>query len=513
MQDFSSYQHIYAYIRHSKESQSEGDSVSRQKKLIKAWGDTFKRDVTLLDVDAGKSAFSAAHVETGYLGTFLKDLESGVIPSDSLLLVESLDRLSRQALLTALSQLESIITAGADVLTLTDNKLHTSATINDFGSLVGSLAVMQRAHEESETKSKRIKESFSRRDDLMKQGVPVNYRHLPHWLEYQKDAPDYLVNEHADTIRSLFSLYLDGNGVTAVANKLNASGTLRKGSTEWTASNVSTQLSDRLVLGEWKGYKDVYPTIISVSDFNAAQALKRKGTGRRANRLESVNLFIASTSRCDCGKTMNLVRPRGTRRLICSGTRKGKTGCPYGCKLYNVDNLEQALGLWLSLNIGTDTEDYSTKLRTLEVQLSSIEEEQTSHRTALDNLASAIADLGYTQALKDRHSAIERQLSASIKQAESVTLEMQQLQQPKTDIASLMRHWNSKQQDTDYRRQILRLLETQQVQFVMSDGSVSLIYQGRTWTLERDLFKPVISVSPKLLKQAKELFKHVKRPS
>ncbi|MCW8344661.1 recombinase family protein [Vibrio sp. ZSDZ65] len=494
MHDFSLYQNIYAYIRHSKDSQALGDSVRRQQKLIQAWASEHKRSVSPIETDAGKSAYSAEHINTGYLGQFLSGLKSGAVPSNSLLLVESLDRLSRQALLTALAQLESIITAGADVLTLTDNKLHTTKTINDFGDLVSSLAVMQRAHEESETKSKRIKESFASRDALMRQGIPVNYRHLPNWLEYRENEPQYRINEHANTIREVFSLYLSGKGVTHIATRLNERGLLRAGKTEWTTANVSTQLADRLCIGEWKAHPNVYPAIVSESDFNAVQALKRTGVGRRANRLESVNLFVASTSRCYCGKPMHMTRPRGKPRLTCSGTRKGKTGCPYGYKLYDAEGLERALGLWLAFNLGTDTEDYSAKLSYLKQQQAANEEKRLQLQNQTKNIVKAIAQHGSMPEFDDELTAIKTDIKAIEADNESIALELQRLEQPKTDIASLMRHWNEKCQEHDYRRKILALLEAKQVQFTMENGIVTLSYSNRKWEWEpkSDLFKIVL---------------------
>ncbi|MDW1888314.1 recombinase family protein [Vibrio sp. Vb1574] len=486
--DFTQYSQIYSYIRYSKESQSEGDSFDRQDSLASHWEHIHGHSVVYLPIDAGKSAYSAEHIATGSLGQFIEDLETGKLSSNSLLLVEGFDRLTRQQLMTALALLQRIFATGAHVYTLEDNNLFTADSLNDLPTMFGILMKIGRANEESATKSRRIKESFARRDELMRQGIPVNYRHLPHWLEYVEGQEHYSTNCHAKVIQELFALYLDGQGVTAIANLLNGRGMYRQGKTEWTSANVSTQLGDRLVLGEWKGYQGVYPPIIQESDFNAVQALKRKGTGRRANRLESVNLFIASIARCSCGKSMNITRPRGLRRLICSGTRKGKSGCPFGCKNYKVDELEAAFGLWATDTIGTNPNDYTAKLSHLRKSLAENEEQQQQHRIALEGLADAIADLSYTQALRDRYQSIESKLTSCTQQAESLALEIQQLERPQTDALSLLEHWCKNQDNSDYRRQLLRLMEDKKVNFIFDNGDVYLHWNARVWVLQDELF-------------------------
>ncbi|EPF2958287.1 recombinase family protein [Vibrio alginolyticus] len=486
--DFSTYSGIYAYIRHSKESQSEGDSVDRQDSLASYWEKTHNVPVNYLAIDAGKSAYSAENIATGSLGQFIADLESNNLPSSSLLLVEGFDRLTRQQLMTALALLQRIFATGAHVYTLEDNNLFTADSLNDLPTMFGILMKIGRANEESATKSRRIKESFARRDQQMIAKTPINYRHLPHWLEYKEGQDKYHINEHADTIRLLFSLYLEGHGVTHITNTLNDKGLLRQGKTEWTTANVSSQLGSRLVLGEWKGHEGVYPTIVSEHDFNAVQAMKRKGTGRRANRLTSVNLFIASIARCSCGKPLHVIRPRGVKRLVCSGTRQGKTGCPFGYKLYNVDAIEMALGLWATETIGTDPEDYTSKLSHLRNALAANEQEQQAHRDALVGLADAIAELGYTQALKDRYKSVEGDLATCIQRAETISLEVQQLERPQTDNADTLAHWHKHADDSDYRRRMLQLMETKGVEFIMDNGKVTLHYQDRSWFLQDGLF-------------------------
>jgi DNA invertase Pin-like site-specific DNA recombinase len=78
-------------------------------------------DVDLTFHDLGKSAFRGQNVgEAGRLGDFLEAVKVGLVPPGSMLLVEQLDRISRQAARKALRVLEDIVDAGVSVATMND---------------------------------------------------------------------------------------------------------------------------------------------------------------------------------------------------------------------------------------------------------------------------------------------------------------------------------------------------------------------------------------------------------
>ncbi|MCZ5970924.1 recombinase family protein, partial [Escherichia coli] len=72
------------------------------------------------------------------------------------LLIESLDRLSRQAVDRASELLRNILRSGVDVVTLSDGEHYTRESLRDPLSLIKSILIMQRSHEESLRKSERI---------------------------------------------------------------------------------------------------------------------------------------------------------------------------------------------------------------------------------------------------------------------------------------------------------------------------------------------------------------------
>src|SRR4051812_26198562 len=88
----------YSYVRMSSAAQLKGHSLRRQMELSQKYAE--EHGLELLDGnrlhDLGISAFRGANVASGALGQFLAAVKDGKVPEGSFLLVESLDRISRQ---------------------------------------------------------------------------------------------------------------------------------------------------------------------------------------------------------------------------------------------------------------------------------------------------------------------------------------------------------------------------------------------------------------------------------
>src|SRR6516164_5727831 len=91
----------YSYVRFSHPDQAKGDSLRRQTEAAAAW---CKKNGVSLDTattfrDLGRSAYTGAHrtnPDRHALAAFLKLVESGKVPHGSYLVLENLDRLSRE---------------------------------------------------------------------------------------------------------------------------------------------------------------------------------------------------------------------------------------------------------------------------------------------------------------------------------------------------------------------------------------------------------------------------------
>ncbi|MDZ8759649.1 recombinase family protein [Escherichia coli] len=90
---------VISYIRFSSEKQAKGDSLRRQSKMVTDWlkaHPEYYLDQDLSFRDLGVSGFTGKHLKGG-LGDFLTAIEKGLVKAGDTLLIESLDRLSRQA--------------------------------------------------------------------------------------------------------------------------------------------------------------------------------------------------------------------------------------------------------------------------------------------------------------------------------------------------------------------------------------------------------------------------------
>src|SRR5947207_4529925 len=97
----------YSYIRFSHPSQAEGDSLRRQTEAAAEWCQKHgvRLDETISLRDLGRSAYTGAHrknPDRHALAAFLKLVESGKVPRGSYLVIENLDRLSREHIQPAL---------------------------------------------------------------------------------------------------------------------------------------------------------------------------------------------------------------------------------------------------------------------------------------------------------------------------------------------------------------------------------------------------------------------------
>src|SRR5262245_21809613 len=107
----------YSDLRFSSAGQAAGDSIRRQTEAAAAWcarnGIALDNLTTLRDL--GRSAFTGAHRENpdrNALAAFLRLVEDGKVPRGSYLVIENLDRLSREDIRPALSLLLSLIDSG-----------------------------------------------------------------------------------------------------------------------------------------------------------------------------------------------------------------------------------------------------------------------------------------------------------------------------------------------------------------------------------------------------------------
>jgi DNA invertase Pin-like site-specific DNA recombinase len=359
-----------SYVRFSRRDQAGGAGRARQLELSAAWCQThgYALDDSLHLEDLGVSAFRSKHATEGALAGFLQAVKGGRVKRGTVLLVESLDRLSRDQIGTALSQFLDLLGRGVEIVTFVPERHYTPASINDLGSLLEPLVIMSRAYEESKMKSHRSKDAWSRKRRAVTEGRLAVYGHAPPaWLTPQADGSGYrLVPDRAKAVRLMFDLAEEGHGVRAIAIHLRAKRVPSWTGRDWTARAVQRILRSRVTIGEWQTYyegevprdpKDPdgttakrrlpvgdpvpghYPAAVTEGQFQRVQdALGRRLVSRRGRKGKDVaNLFTGLLHDARDGTPMHLSKEhdrKGTTKLVSSGAVKGLEGSSYAAFPY-----------------------------------------------------------------------------------------------------------------------------------------------------------------------------------
>lgn len=319
----------YIYIRLSSQSQAWGDGERRQHDAAVRFVETHSLPVAETMQDIGVSAFRGDNALTGELGRFLQRCESGEVPPGSVLVAESLDRLTRNRVNEALLLLLNITQRGVRIGLTAQNVILDLASYAAFFPI---LADMMRSNSESEHKSFRSRANWETKRKKAKDGVIVTSQ-VPRWLEV-RDGKIHVLEERAQLVRRVFDMYVSGYGRGVIARTL-----IKEGIPAWNTRNplwhesyVNKLLCNRAVVGEYiaefkteeggKGQELItgyYPEIIDPVLFARVQDmafLRKKGQrGRKGKKF--ANLF-QKLARCSvCGGTM------GYHNATQDKTRKG----------------------------------------------------------------------------------------------------------------------------------------------------------------------------------------------
>lgn len=341
---------VFSYLRFSDPRQAIGSSADRQLAYAATWAakQGMELDATLTLKDEGLSAYHQRHVTQGALGVFLRAIEDGRIASGSVLVVEGLDRLSRAEPIQAQAQLAQIINAGITVVTASDGREYNRAGLKAQPmDLVYSLLVMIRAHEESDTKSKRVKAAIRRQCEGWISG---SFRGLirngkdPQWLRWSDQGWE-LIPERVNAVRRALELYQQGLGAGRAAIVMHQEGF------ELSSLGVSGQQVYRLIKlpalrgakrlsvdGEDYMLEEYYPRILTDAEWAELQHLagqrhRRRGAGEIPGIITGIGVAYCGY----CGTALvaqNLMSRRredgsladGHRRLHCTSYSKNG-GC------------------------------------------------------------------------------------------------------------------------------------------------------------------------------------------
>lgn len=307
----------YSYIRLSSKLQTKGTGTERQMADTLAYCE--RNGLTLDDTfrlqDLGVSGFNGKNVKEGALKHFLDAVAAGRIPRGSVLIIESIDRLSRDQITDALMLFMGILKSGVEIVTLKPERRYSEASVNDLGNLLEPLVYMSRAWEESYIKSTRLQGMWSAKRNRIPDGFKITKR-CPYWLRLADDRKRYeVIPPYVETVKMVYRLALKGLGTPKIVKHLRDhkvptfEGGRRGERREWNIYYVNLMLRTRTVLGEYQPYrypseggkvaagepvKDYYPAIIDEDTYYRVQEVmgrrnKHRNRGRRETH--TVNIF------------------------------------------------------------------------------------------------------------------------------------------------------------------------------------------------------------------------------
>jgi len=308
------------YERFSHSSQAGGDSLRRQSAAATSWcaQNGYHLDETLSD--EGLSAFTGKNKSKGSaLSQIIDRAESGHYPKGTRLIVESVDRITREEHIEALELLLRISKVGLVLVILNQGGQEWGREDQNPYALMAMIIEIERGKNESKIKSTRIGEAWSQKRLLAQSGKPMT-RMCPAWL--QSNGVKYsIIPERVKIVKKIFDLSKSGWGARRIAKHLNEKnistfGRPRSGNTPiWYPSYVKKILENIAVIGHFqprtkprdqrsKAVGDVienyFPAIIDPELFYLIQHRSKSRKGGRSND-KNHNLFSGKLFCLGCG--------------------------------------------------------------------------------------------------------------------------------------------------------------------------------------------------------------------
>lgn len=257
----------YSYLRFSTPEQALGDSERRQIDQAEEWA---KKKGLALETgfrDRGTSGFKGVNRRKGALAEFLRQVDQGEILRGSYLVVEDLDRLSREHPVDSLGLVHTLLHAGIIIVVLKTGDEYSVSSLRADSSgikMMGLTFELGRASGESDRKARLSKANW---DQKLSQAIAkgnVLTAQTPAWVKVVKDTEGVkkfvLDEDRASIVRDIFKWTIGGLGARTIAKKLNEAkvenwGKGKRIATHWHNSYIQKIIHSRTVLGEFQPHE------------------------------------------------------------------------------------------------------------------------------------------------------------------------------------------------------------------------------------------------------------------
>lgn len=446
----------YSYIRFSTERQELGDSLRRQVQMAEDYAKEHGLRLSTNSFrDLGVSAFRQKNIKVGALSAFISAVKNGFIEKGSYLLIEQFDRLSRAEVTIAFRLLLDLVEAGVIVVTLVDERVWNSETVNDIANLLTSIILMSRAHEESKAKSRRLSAAWGEKKAAAAQTGKILTSECPRWLTVNADKSAFVVlQDRMESVRKVFAMRIGGYGVSSIVSRANEEKWPLPGKGDgWYTSTVGRLLKNRALLGEYQPHKKgaddgkripvgepvlgYYPVVLDEATFLRAQAsADRKGNfpGRRDASLKN---WLQGLLKCSCGHSMvrknkNSEAQPGYARYYCSARNRKKVTRSDGtlCAGASALELENAVLEVVSV-VAPQHFEGTARTEALKARADLLEVDVSAAKQTRDHYLTAIGAVGKSKtvpgALLERYTESETALEAVEKELAAARAELADL--------------------------------------------------------------------------------------
>jgi DNA invertase Pin-like site-specific DNA recombinase len=394
-----------SYVRFSTPEQATGDSERRQIDAARAYCRTHGLTLDETIQDRGLSGYTGAHLKRGNLTGLLQNIQRGVIAKGTTLIIESLDRLSRQDAIEQLSLFTQLLKSGFNIVSLENGVELTRETAANPANLFMSIASMLRGHDESKMKSMRVGEKWQekRKNAAI---TPLTAR-APLWLKLNKNKVFETISARVKVVKLIFKLAASGKGKRIIAKELNERHVKPFGAGKWQDSYIYKILNNPAVLGvyqphtrrngqrrrpEGSAIEGYYPQIISQDVWDNVHKSPKLPTGPRTVRITNLftGLLVDAKSKSTFGvenKTENPLKP-----LIYLRPRANTLGLP--CEKYSLNYIwfEEVFLRFCAevdwVQISADSTEDAVEIETEESKLS---EHLQGLQSQITNLTEAVA--------------------------------------------------------------------------------------------------------------------------
>jgi hypothetical protein len=439
---------VYSYIRFSDPQQADGVSTDRQQENADSYCKRhpgYVLDKTL-DVDIA-SAFHGDHRKKGVLGVFLKFVETGKIARGSILLVENVDRFSREGVFVTLREsIFKMFEHGIALHTIAPEVKYEPGCENGT-EFIGLMLYIQAAHAASARRSDLMKDARARERGWAQASKRIMTKQAPHWIalkEHKDRSTEWIFKPGGkEAINLIFKLKLQGLGNDLITERLNAEAIWepkRKLSKGWRKNYVRKILRSRTVIGEQQFYtrigpdgkrgkrvpvgkpiENYFPITVLPETFLAVQAVlkSRHKTGGRNGQFRNV---LKSLTVCPyCGGKMNYEdHGRPTHgALHCEQGSRGHSDCDnrtisYAeCEALVLENCEHLRPDQILPN----PSDHAEKCKRLELATKGRAQEIIDKTAALENLARQTGEQASPR-VQATYRAVMEKISTSLDELE-----------------------------------------------------------------------------------------------